>query len=349
MEASARMIAEQDMNVAMRHVATGMSDQPSDSPPIVWLARLGAVFVALEVYVYVRWILSDKFVAAPVGADKIPGATLAWVRAWEGVCIVGGSVFIGWFIRKTLRDRAFPAMGVFVVAWLLAAWQDPGVNGIRPVFGYNSGFFNRGTWADFIPGWVVKGAENPQPIWYWLATYFLFMPLAVLGIDKLISTTRRLIPRINIAGVVAVLFVMFTVLDIVIEQLFIRMGLWAYPRVNHDWSLFTGTMNQFPLYEGVVFGGIVSVLTIVVYCFRDKDGHMITDAGIDKLRIKRTVSVVRILALTAVFNMIMLIFNMGFNMVNQHADTMPAHVPSYFHNQMCGLGPNRSCPPVSSR
>ncbi|MCV7380876.1 spirocyclase AveC family protein [Mycobacterium alsense] len=343
------MTAEQDTKVRAGEdvIAGGAVGRSNDSPPIVWLARLGAVFVALQAYVYIRWITSDQFVAAPTGPDKIPGGTMVGIRVSEAVCIVGGLIYIAWFIRKTLRDRAFPAMGVFVVAWSLAAWQDPGVNWIRPVFGYNSGFFNRGTWADFIPGWIFKGAENPQPIWYWLATYFLFMPLSVMGLDKLIRTIRSRSPRINTAGVIALLFVMFTTLDIVLEELLIHLGLWAYPRVNHTWSIFTGTMNQFPLYEGVVFGGIVSVLTIIVYCFRDKHGHMITDAGIDRLRSKRAVTIVRILALTAVFNLVMLVFNMGFNMVNQHADTMPANVPSYIHNQMCGLGPNPPCPPPS--
>ena len=32
-----------------------------DSPPIVWLARLGAVFVAFQIYVYGRWVFSDNF------------------------------------------------------------------------------------------------------------------------------------------------------------------------------------------------------------------------------------------------------------------------------------------------
>jgi hypothetical protein len=316
-----------------------------DSPPIVWLARLGAVFVALQIYVYLRWIFSDKFTSTPTGRDKIPDSTVAWIRVWEIVSVIGGVIFLGWIIRRTVRDRELSPLGIYVTAWLLAAWQDPGVNMIRPVFAYNSGFFDRGTWATFIPGWVSKGAENPQPIIYWLATYVLFMPLAVAGLDRFIAALRRIAPRINTAGVVAILFVMFTVLDITIEQLFLRMRLWAYPRVNHDWSIFTGSLTQFPLYEGVAFGGIVSVGGILIYCFRDSDGHMISDAGIDRLRHRRGLSVTRVLSLAAVFNVFMLVFNLGFNLVNQHADSTPSHVPSYFSNGMCGIGDDPPCPP----
>ncbi|OMC11030.1 hypothetical protein A5735_16560 [Mycolicibacter heraklionensis] len=236
---------------------------------------------------------------------------------------------------------------MFVVAWLLAAWQDPGVNATRPVFAYNSGFFNRGTWGEFIPGWVSKGAENPQPLIYFLASYIVLTPLAIMGIDKLIGRIRTAAPRLNRAGVLAVMLVLFTVLDIVLEQYFHRVGLWNYLRVDATWAIFPGTLYQFPLYEGVAFGGIVSGLSIAIYCFRDKDGRMLTDTGIEKVRNRRLVPVVRILALTAVFNVIMMVFMLGFNMVNQHADTQPAEpIPSYLHHDMCGLGPNPPCPPL---
>lgn len=317
-----------------------------DSPPIIWLARLGAVFVVIQVYVYLRWIFSDKFVATGSGPDPVPSSTMIWIRFWEIGCVVAGVALIGWIIRKTRRDRQFPAVGVFVVAWLLAAWQDVGVNAVRPVFAYNSGFFNMGTWGEFIPGWVSKGAENPQPIIYFLASYIVLTPLAIMGIDKLIARIRQAAPRLNRAGVIAVMLIGFVVLDTALEQYFHRIKLWTYLRVDHDWAIFPGTLYQFPLYEGVFFGGVVSVLSIAIYCFRDKDGRMISDIGIDKLRNQRTVALVRILALTAVFNLIMMVFMLGFNLVNQHADTQPAvEVPSYLHHDMCGVGPNPPCPP----
>jgi Spirocyclase AveC-like len=318
---------------------------PKDSPPVIWLARLGAVFVVFQAVVYARWIFSDKFVSTPSGPDPVPDSTMAWIRFWEIGCVVGGVIFLGWIARKTHRDRELPAIGIFVVAWLLAAWQDVGVNATRPVFAYNSGFFNRGTWGEFIPGWVEKGAENPQPIIYFLASYIILTPMAIMGIDRTIAWMRRVLPRINMAGVIFVMLVMFTVLDIVLEQYFHRIGLWNYLRVNQDWSIFTGTLYQFPLYEGIVFGGVVSVLSIAIYCFRDKNGKMISDIGIEQVRNKRAVPWVRILALTAVFNLIMLVFNLGFNLVNQHADIQPAEpIPSYLHHDMCGVGPNPPCP-----
>jgi len=316
-----------------------------DAPPIVWLARLGAVFVIFQTYVYLRWVFSDRFAPSPNGPDEIPGSTMAWIRFWEIGCLVLGVVLFWWIIRKMRRERQFPTLGVFVFAWLLAAWQDVGVNAVRPVFGYNGGFFNMGTWGEFIPGWVEKGNENPQPIIYFLASYIVLTPLAIMGIDKLIETVRKRFPRINKAGVIVFMIALFTFLCITLEQFFHRIGAWHYLRVNEDWSIFTGTMYQFPLYEGVFFGGVVTVLSIGIYCFRDNDGMMITDKGIDQIRNTRWLPVIRILALTAVFNLIMMVFMLGFNFINQHANIQPAEdVPSYVHHGMCGIDPNPPCP-----
>lgn len=318
-----------------------------DSPPIVWLARLGAVFVVFQTYVYLRWIFSDKFAPAPNGPDRIPGSTMAWIRFWEIGCLVLGVGLFWWIIRKFRREREFPTLGVFVFAWLLAAWQDVGVNAARPVFGYNGGFFNMGTWGEFIPGWVEKGPENPQPLIYFLASYIVLTPLAIMGIDKLIEIVRKRFPRINKAGVIVFMIGLFTALCIVCEQFFLRMGAWHYLRVNSDWSIFPGTMHQFPLYEGIFFGGVVTVLSIGIYCFRDNDGMMLTDKGIGQLNKTRWLPLVRILALTAVFNLIMMVFMLGFNFVDAHADVQPAeHVPSYVHHGMCGIDPNPPCPPL---
>lgn len=320
-------------------------ERSTDSPPIIWLARLGAVFLVIQLYVYLRWIFSDKFTPTPSGPDPVPGSAMFWIRFWEIGCVVAGIGLVWWIVRKTRAERQFPAVGVFVVAWLLAAWQDVGVNATRPVFAYNSGFFNMGTWGEFIPGWVSKGAENPQPIIYFLASYIVLTPLAIMGIDKLITRIRKAVPRLNKAGVMAVMLVMFTVMDIVLEQYFHRVGLWTYLRVDGAWAIFPGTLYQFPLYEGIFFGGVVSVLSIAIYCFRDEDGRMISDTGIEKLPNRRTLPLVRILALSAVFNLIMMVFMLGFNLVNQHADTQPAEpIPSYLHHNMCGVGPNPPCP-----
>ncbi|MGB8403197.1 MAG: spirocyclase AveC family protein [Mycobacterium sp.] len=316
-----------------------------DSPPIVWLARLGVLFLALEVYVFARWVASSDFVATPTGNDPLSGSQLVWIRIWEVLSVVGSIAFVWWIVRKTRRDRAFPVIGIVMVAWMLTAWQDPGVNDIRPTFAYNSHFFNRGTWAHFIPGWGNEPGANPQPIFFWIATYLLFFPLAALVTSATIDAVRRVLPQLNRAGIVAAFFLFGVLEDILIEQLWLHQGLYAYMRVNHSWSLFPGSITQLPLYEPLVFGGLMMMTASLTYYFRDHRGRMVTDRGIDKLTARRTLPLIRALALGAMLNIAMLAFNFGFNMANQHADTMPTSVPSYFSNGLCGVGADAPCIP----
>ncbi|MCZ4578627.1 spirocyclase AveC family protein [Gordonia amicalis] len=315
-----------------------------ESPPIVWLARLGAVFVAIQAYVYIRWIFSDSFTPIPTGPDDVPTHTLVIIRASEVICVVGVIASIIWLVRRTRRDGQFPTIGVFMMGWLLTCWQDVGVNAVVPVFSYNSAFLNMGTWGEFVPGWVSKGPETPAPILYELADYMLFLPLAVVGIDKAVKAARARWPRLNKAGIIAALLLIFLVLDTMSEQILQRQGLWSYLRVNETWSIFTGTLNQFPLYEGIVFGSVVMVASMCFYLFRRDGDRLITDAGIERLKITRGVAVVRILAFSAVMNVILAVFFLGFNLVNMHADVAPTDVPSYLHQNMCGLAENPPCP-----
>lgn len=316
-----------------------------DSPPIVWLARIGAVILVFQIYVYARWIFSDEFYRVPPGPDPVPTTTFWIIKVAEVICVVGTIACIVYLWRKTKETGKFPTIGVFLFAWLLSAWQDVGVNAIRPVFAYNTEFVQMGTWASFIPGWVEKGPDTPAPIIYTIGDYFVFFPLAILGIDALVRRMRKRWPRINRFGIVVGLLVFFFVVDTTAEQILQRQKLWTYFRVNDTWSIFTGTLNQFPMYEGVFFGAVVMVAGICLYIFRRKDGGLISDAGIERLKINRGVGFVRILAMTTVINAIMLVFNLGFNFANQHANTLAPDVPSYLHVNMCGVNDNPACPP----
>ena len=256
-----------------------------DSPPIVWLARLGAVFLAIQAYVYIRWIFSDSFTPIPTGPDAVPTHTLVIIRTSEVICVVGVIASIVWLVHRTRKDGRFPTIGVFMFGWLLTCWQDVGVNAVRPVFSYNSAFLDMGTWGEFVPGWVSKGPETPAPILYELADYMLFLPPAVLGIDKAVRAARTRWPRLNKAGIIVALLVIFFVLDTFTEQVLQRQGLWSYLRVDGTWSIFTGSVNQFPLYEGIFFGSVIMVVSMSFYLFRRDGDQLITDAGIERLKI----------------------------------------------------------------
>lgn len=312
----------------------------TDSPRVVWLARLGAVFLLLELYIFGRWITSDSFQRVMPGPDD---TNMLWIRFWD-VASIGGSVaFIAWIVRKRLREGKLPPVAIVAMAWMLTAWQDPLVNALRPVYSYNAHFLNFGSWEQFIPGWIDNGGVNPMPIFWWIGIYFCFVPVNMLGIDAYLRRVRRHLPRINRAGLIAFVMVVMFAQDVIGELITLLQGVDRYMWVGQNIALFPGTDIQFPLYEGIFFGCGMVGLSALIYCFRDADGNMITDRGLDRLRIRRGRTFIRVLALGAVFNVAMMVFFLGFNAVNQHADTTQPSVPSYFENGMCGLGDNPGC------
>ncbi|WP_156371244.1 spirocyclase AveC family protein [Nocardia arizonensis] len=312
-----------------------------DSPRVVWLARLGALFLVLELYVFIRWILSDHFKRVQPGPDE--GTKMIWIYFWDVLSIVGSIVFIFWIVRKTIRDRELPPVAIVAMAWMLTAWQDPLVNALRPVFSYNSHFFNMGSWGEFIPGWVDNGGVNPQPIWWWIGIYLFFVPLNMLGASSYVNWWRRKFPRLNRAALIAILMVLMFAQDVFGEWITLIQGVDQYMRVPGSFALWPGTTYQFPLYEGLAWGCGMVGLSAVIFCFRDKQGYMFSDHGIDRVKTTKGRTVLRVLALGAVFNVAMLVFNLGYLYVNQHAETTPPSIPSYFVNGMCGVGDSDPC------
>lgn len=312
----------------------------ADSPRVVWLARLGAVFLVFELYLFGRWVGSDRFQRVMPGPDD--GTNMLWIRFWDVLSIGGSVVFVAWIVRKRLREGELPPVAVVAMAWMLTAWQDPLVNAIRPVFSYNSHFLNFGSWGEFIPGWIDNGGVNPQPIFWWIGIYLFFVPLNMLGVDAYLKWVRRHRPRINRAGLIAFLMIVMFAQDVIGELITLLQGVDRYLWVGRSISLWPGTNYQFPLYEGVFWGCGMVGLSAMIYCFRDVRGHMFTDRGLD-LKIRRGRTFVRALALGAVFNLAMIVFNLGFAAVNQHADITQPTVPSYLRNNMCGLGDNPPC------
>jgi len=325
-----------------------------DAPRVVWLARAGILFALLQSWIYLSWMFSADFTPRATGTDPLPGYVLWSIRGWEVFGVLGAVVFVGWMIRDFRRHGELHDVGITVFAVMLTAWQDPFVDYLVPMFSYNSHFLNMGTWAHHIPGWETPFGANPQPIAFWIATYLLFTPVTCLACVWLLNKIRRRFPAINRFGLLLILAVSLVVADIVIEGVWLQQGLYAYMRVVPWFHLDPGTLGSgalaaFPLQEALLFGGLYMLVDAAIYYFRDDKGLMWTDKGVDTLQVGRSRAVIRILAMSAVMNVVFLIFNVAFTWFNLHASQTPDQpVPSYFTNGLCGVGDNPRCPPLVS-
>jgi hypothetical protein len=136
----------------------------------------------------------------------------------------------------------------------------------------------------------------------------------------------------------------FTVLDFVLEGLFLRTGMYSYPGAVHSWTLFAGKTYQFPIYE-ILTWGLAWTLYATVYAYRDDRGMTLVERGVEKLRVgPKRKKLVRFLALVAVFNLIFLWQNTVLIVISTDQDPWPTGYKSYQNTQICGPRTAYACP-----
>ncbi len=313
-------------------------------PIVLVLAVAGGLFAIVQLVVLGQWVLSDRFTPTPTGADPVAGWDMFWTRAWEVISVVGSIGFLIWMVRHFKSNTTVRTIVIVVGAWMLTAWQDPGVNFARPAFSYSSAFFNMGTWDRQVPFWPERVGGNPQPILFWIATYLLFVPLIMLATQAIMTWVRNRFPELRIGALAAILFVVMAIQDIIIEELWLWQGLYRYVRVPEHFSILPGTILQMPLYEVIFWGGGMTAIVGLLFVFRHLDGTMAIDRGIERVPARHRTAV-RVLALAGLLNIAFLLFNLGYNVNNHFAETnlTPHQAPSYMTNHMCGLAANPPC------
>jgi len=312
--------------------------------PIVWLAALGGLILAVEVWVFARWIISDDFRPADVGGDPVPTHTLVGVRVME----VGGvalALFMAWRAwRTSRREGRLSTQAVLIIAFATLWWQDPGIGWGRPGFFYNAYFVNMSSWTGYLPGAINPTASRlPEPLLCMGAAYIYGIMLAGLFVAGSMRRTRRRFSGIPVAGLVAVGVVAAIILDLLVELVFIRVGLYAYPTAIRALSVWGGTRWQFPVYESIFWGPVWAVAGILYY-FRDDKGHTFVERGIERVQSPAWQGVVRVLAVVALMNIVYGVYNVLMIWTTFQADPMPAGIPSWLIAGQCGPGTHYACP-----
>ncbi|KUI36207.1 spirocyclase AveC family protein [Mycobacterium sp. GA-2829] len=312
--------------------------------PIVWLAVLGGLFLLLEAWVLTRWITSAEFRPAAVGPDPVPTHTLIAIRVMEigGVILAIVMIIIAW--RSSRREGRLSLEAILMIAFATLWWQDPGISWGRPGFFYNAHFVNMSSWTGFLPGAINPTASRlPEPLLCMGSAYIYGILLAGLFVATVMRRTKRRFPDMPVAGLVATGVGAAMVLDLIVEVIFIRFGLYAYPTTIHSWSLFAGTRWQFPIYESLLWGPVWAAAGMLLY-FRDDKGHTFIERGVDRIQSVTWQPVIRILAVVAFMNIVYAVYNVAMIWTTFQAGPMPSDIPSYFVAEQCGAGTDYACP-----
>ncbi len=316
-------------------------------PVNVW-AAVGALILALQIYILVSWLTSSEFGPTPDGATPIPQFMSIAAHAWEGLCVVGFLAFIYWFLVRPLRrERRLTLDGAFVIAFPLVVWQDTLLNYTQPWATYNTAFFNWGSWINEVPGSLWPNGNLLAEPMVTQGQYVAVVLGAMMLANVLMDKAKARWPRLGTLGLIMVCFAFFVVFDVVAELIWMRLGLFAYPGAIRELSLFAGHYYQFPLYEALIWGGTWTAFACLRY-FRNDRGQTVAERGIERVQgsgLKR--EGIRVLALAGVLNVIFLVgYNIPIQYFGAHSDPWPEDIQnrSYLTDGLCGPSTNYACP-----
>ncbi|MHB8693107.1 MAG: spirocyclase AveC family protein [Solirubrobacteraceae bacterium] len=330
------------------------SEPPAASqrtPAVMWWATIGALCLAFEIYVMVKWVTGPYFHSVSSGPDVPP----IWMRVGMIVGMAGSIAVSVWvfarFVVRPWRREARPSTdGLIVICSFLFVWQDPLSSYLGNAFTYNSWFPNMGSWVNSVPGWMATGTPGhtvPEPILLTPFVYvWLFFGAAVVGSNVMRRAKARWPGLGDIRLVLLCLAFMF-VADMVVEGLFM-MPLGWFEYAGGHLSIFPHAYNKYPINEGLFAGAWFCGMACLRY-FRNDRGETIAERGIDTITVsQRRHDVLRFLAIFGISNVIiMMSYNLPTAIVaGAHSSTWPqalqAH--SYFTDGVCGQGTDRACP-----
>lgn len=329
----------------------GTHGQSPVRPIKIWAAA-GAALLALQLYVWTRWVTGPFFQRVPAGPSEPPMFMKVPLMANAVILWVGLPFAIWWFfVRPWRRERRITLDGMLILSCGLMFFQDPLLNYFNTWCTYNTWLFNRGAWSSNIPGWLspeVPGHQTAEPLLTNVPGYAYGVVLVTIVGCWVMRRVKAKWPGISNLQLIGVTYAFTFVLDFVMEGcLLMPIGFFTYPGAIRSVSVNAGHYYQWPVYEGLMWGGVQAGLCCLRY-FTDDRGRTVVERGIDHVRGGfATQQLTRFLAIFAgVSACFFFFYNVPAQWVGLHADPWPEDVQkrSYFNGGICGDGTDQPCP-----
>ena len=329
----------------------GAHAQSTVKPVQIW-AVIGGAILALQIYVWIRWVSGPYFQRVPVGPTDPPTYMKFFLTANTFVLVGGLPVGIWWFIvRPWRRERRITLDGMLLVSLSLMFFQDPLLNYLNTWCTYNTWQFNRGSWTSSVPGWLSPeepGRQVIEPLLSNAAGYGYGLVLVTVVGCWVMRKVKSRWPNISNLRLIGVTYLFTFLVDFVMEGcLLLPTGVFIYPGAIRSVSINAGHYYQWPVYEGLMWGGVQAALCCLRF-FTDDRGRTVVERGLDQVRggVVRQQFVRFLAVFAAASSIFFLIYNVPAQWFGMHADPWPQDVlkRSYFIGGLCGDGTDRLCP-----
>jgi hypothetical protein len=314
----------------------------SPRPVLLW-ASAGALVLAFQVYVLLRWITGPNFKRTDPGPlETATGREILLVALQIAVPVGTLLCLYWWIVRPWRRTGHMTTEGMLAVAAGTLFFWDMTMNYTSVQLFYSSEVINFGSWANGSwPGWTSPGANNlPEPLFVTVPGYVSLVFTQVMLVVWLMRKIKARWPQLGVlASIAAIVIAMFTT-DTIVEVLLLRTGIYAYPGGIRAFTFFAGHTYQLPINESLFIGGFAYGTIACLQYFRDDRGKTFVERGIETLKTTpRRRQLTKFLALYGCVHLALICF---YAIPNQwfatHVDRFPTGYPAHLVNHMCQSG-----------